>query len=143
MEALGYHVYMKSLTPLTFGVPQNRPRLYFLAFRSEPGDDKAGLWTTLDSAFQHMEEGHELMDIDNFLYKESDPKMRKLRAQQLERIGNGEINKPSSSSLGGRWVGKQMKIDPGHRPSHWRPELAKLSNLKYSSNTQVEDPNTS
>ena len=130
IEALGYHGFSREINPVTWGIPQSRPRLWFVFVRCDIGGatfTQDEYVTHCDSIFDDISVGFPLMDIDDFLLPDSASAVRETRvacaerAQTICRGGSGDS----------KWVKRHAEMQKRRGmgsllDSNWRPELSGL-----------------
>ncbi len=125
---IGFWSVVISLTPLAFGHPQSRPRLYFICVRRDLlvasgvcGDSLALLIRNCFSAMHRGDRGWPLSPVDSFLLSDDDPFLQEQHRIQVARVASGDYGK----LYAGRWVQKHVAMGSlEHVTSHWEPELA-------------------
>ena len=131
LEASGYVVFTVTLDPLTVGVPQSRPRIYIIGYSSDKWPRaKAFNERDLHEITTQLEQGHPLMNIEEFVYEESHPRVHARRARFLDRVMAGD----TATATEGRnlkWVHAQRRLQQkatAHplSSSSWDPKSLRL-----------------
>ena len=115
LHTAGYIVRVYWLNAMSFGAPQQRPRLWFACtympwLAQQVGQDS--LSEEAQSRFAgHLDElvqsfmGHEVMNLDMFLLPESDHEVVSLLQGLRSRVDPGRLHQVNS---GDKWVGKHL-----------------------------------
>ena len=124
LRRIGYFVHILELTPLTFGVPQSRPRLWYVIIRRDvlPGCTDEVFGEFIDDIMKHLVGvGFHLMDINQFLRDD-------LAASVVKHVVKPEKeNRPGNA----KWVHQhEAKWERSSSASavdcQWKPELSTL-----------------
>jgi site-specific DNA-cytosine methylase len=124
MVDAGYCVYAYRCTPVNFGHPGNRPRVYFLCFRLDllraACVDCSSVCQLCASIYAVMSEGHDMADIDDFLVQDSHSYIQARKKCALEQVER-KRNSIGLGSSGGvpKWVCKHRDRSESCSSSHW------------------------
>ena len=141
LQKQGYVMCWRKMDAKRFGLPQTRIRVYIWGWRqrdfaaSHMSTD--GLNKFCDRFTTQLEEGHALMDIDDFILPDSDWALLSHRASALSRSDNSSSSSFKRQKLTGglqsvpvqpKWVSKHDEWHPTRvGQTHWSPSLASIS----------------
>ena len=83
LKAAGYACCVFDASTIEFGLPQDRPRLWFVCVLASavPLSTASELETMMNDAWDSMKRGHQLMELERFLLEEDHPYMKAFREE--------------------------------------------------------------
>jgi site-specific DNA-cytosine methylase len=129
LQRLDYTVVLFKMSPTQVGLPQDRPRLYFMLLRSRDhmlhGTSSDTVAAFAQGAMSAIKAGHPLVPLDRILYDEEHPYICKMRALERDLVAHRQLSssRPSASSTQ-KWVEKHRTSAMSCSRSHWTDSLA-------------------
>jgi len=128
-EAEGYIAIVKQSNCRQFGIPQTRPRIWFLGYRCDlieasawplqaARDRLAEIWE------QYQQGQHQLMDLNGFLWDHDHPCVRSTRESALQRLADGSLDPSCGKSrkpmAGDKMLARKRQQDCEHGVHSYR-----------------------
>ena len=125
----GYFAFVVELNPLQFGLPQSRPRLWFLCIRDdvveEAGVTEAGLAHMLSGILDSLLGGYGKLNLGSVLSRPSDEDVVSQHIADLEKA-RASRRASAGRAKGGdmKWAAKRNAIGWQSSSSSWDPSLS-------------------